>query len=253
MVNPEETLIIVATYNERETLPQLVASVFAVAPAAELLVVDDNSPDGTGQWCEELARREPRLHCLHRPGKLGLGSALVEGLRFGIDRGYRYLITMDADLSHPPAKISELLSAMEPAEGPRVDVAIGSRYVKGGKIEGWPLHRHLMSRAINGYARWMLGLPVRDCSVNFRCYRAATLAQVDWSRIVSPGYAFFEEILHHLHLLGATFREIPITFTDRQHGRSKISLREGIRAIWLITRLGVQRRCRKFPGLSREA
>lgn len=251
MTERGETLIVIATYNERETLPRLLEAVFAAVPQADVLVVDDNSPDGTGRWCDEYARRDERLRCLHRSEKLGLGSAIAAGLREGIAQGFRYIVTMDADFSHPPEKIPDLLAIMDPEGGPKMDVAIGSRYVKGGCIEGWPVYRHLMSRAINGYARLMLRLPVRDCSGNFRCYRAATLAQLDLNGICATGYAFFEEILFRLRNVGATFREIPITFVDRREGASKITWREALRAVWLITRLGLSHRCsRRKSALS---
>lgn len=243
MTDRGETLIVIATYNERETLPRLLERVFALVPQVDVLVVDDNSPDGTGRWCDEYGRQDERLRCLHRPGKLGLGTAIAAGLREGIAQGFRYIVTMDADFSHPPEKIPELLAIMEPEGGPKTDVAIGSRYVKGGRIEGWPVYRHLMSRAINGYARLLLRLPVRDCSGNFRCYRAATVAQLDLNGMCAAGYAFFEEILFRLKNVGASFREIPITFVDRREGVSKITFREALQAVWLITRLGLSHRC----------
>ena len=243
MVDQGECLIVIATYNERETLPPLLEAIFTTVPTVDVLVVDDNSPDGTGEWCEEYSRRDPRLRCLHRPGKQGLGSAIIAGLREGIAQGYRYVLTMDADFSHPPERLPDLLAAMEPANGPKVDVAIGSRYVPGGRIEGWPLRRHLMSRAINWFARLMLGLPVRDCSGNFRCYRAATLARLDFSEFCSSGYAFFEEILYRMRKIGAVFCEVPITFVDRREGASKITWREGLQAVAVIVKLALSERC----------
>ncbi|MGB9687756.1 polyprenol monophosphomannose synthase [Thermogutta sp.] len=255
MVDQGECLIVIATYNERETLPPLLEAIFATVPTVDVLVVDDNSPDGTGAWCEEYSRQDPRLRCLHRPSKQGLGSAIIAGLREGIAQGYRYVLTMDADFSHPPHRLPDLLAAMEPADGPKVDVAIGSRYIPGGRIEGWPLRRHLMSRAINWFARLMLGLPVRDCSGNFRCYRAATLAQLDFNEFCSSGYAFFEEILYRLRKIGAVFCEVPITFVDRRKGASKITWQEGLHAVSVIMKLALNESCRRKkrrekPGLA---
>lgn len=226
-----KTLVAVATYNEIENLPTLVAEVFRWLPQADILVVDDNSPDGTGQWCDQQSAQEPRLTCLHRPAKLGLGTATVAALEYAIQHGYDFVITMDADLSHPPRYLPQLLAGMDPPGRPPVDVMIGSRYVRGGRIEGWPLHRHLMSRAINLYARWLLRLQPRDCSGALRCYRVATLRRVGLAAIRSRGYAFQEEILWRLQRAGAKFGEIPITFVDRKRGRSKIDRREAVAAL----------------------
>ncbi|HOP77443.1 MAG TPA: polyprenol monophosphomannose synthase [Thermogutta sp.] len=248
MTEPSDVLVVVVTYNERETLPQLVEAVFNSAPQVDILVVDDNSPDGTGKWCEEYARQNPRMHCLQRPAKLGIGSAVAEGLRWAIDQGYRYVITMDADLSHPPEKIPELLAAIEGSNTTGADVVIGSRYVKGGTIQGWPWYRYLMSWGINSFSRWLLRLPVRDCSGNFRCYRASVLAALNWEEFCSTGYSFFEEILFRLRQEGATFQEIPIRFVERREGRSKMRLREALSAIAAIIRLALLGACSRLRG-----
>jgi dolichol-phosphate mannosyltransferase len=230
----------VATYNEIENLPRLVEEIFQQLPEADLLVIDDNSPDGTGQWCEQRAAEDARVHCLHREGKLGLGTAIIAGMRYGIEHGYRYVLNMDADFSHPPRYLPDLLAGMEPQEGPAVDVMIGSRYVPGGGVEGWPLRRHVMSRGVNLYARWLLGLKPKDCSGAFRCYRTELLARLDFDAVRSRGYSFQEEILWHLKRLGARFGETPIVFVDRQQGASKIDARESGAALWVILRLGVR-------------
>jgi dolichol-phosphate mannosyltransferase len=236
-----DTLVTLATYNEIENLPRLVDAILASAPQADLLVIDDSSPDGTGRWCDERAAREPRLSCLHRPGKLGLGTATIAGMSHAIEHGYKYVLNMDADFSHHPRHIPALLEGMEPHDNrPGADVMIGSRYVAGGAIEGWPLRRHLMSRGVNAYARWLLGLSPRDCSGAFRCYRTSLLARVDFSKIRSRGYSFQEEILWHLKRLGAKFGETPITFADRQRGASKIDSREAWAALGNILALGVR-------------
>lgn len=245
MTEPSEILVVTATYNEMETLPRLVEAIFESLPAVDILVVDDNSPDGTGEWCEKYSQANMRLRCLRRSGKLGIGSAIADGLRYAIDQGYRYVVTMDADFSHPPEKISDLLAAIQQSDGAPVDVVIGSRYVKGGSIQGWPWYRYLMSWGINTYSRWVLGLPVHDCSGNFRCYRASALATLNWEEFCSKGYSFFEEILFRLHREGATFREIPICFVERRGGRSKMMWREALSAMATIFRLGIVGVCHR--------
>lgn len=235
-----QTLITVATYNEIENLPRLVEAIFSHAPQADLLVIDDDSPDGTGRWCDEQAAEDPRLRCLHRPGKQGLGSAILAGMTYAIEHGYAYVLNMDADFSHSPQYLPDLLSGMDPPGGPPVDVRIGSRYVPGGGVEGWPLRRHLMSRGVNAYARWMLGLKPKDCSGGFRCYRTATLARLDFDAVRSRGYSFQEEILWRLKRVGARFGETPIVFVDRRRGASKIDTREAWAAMRIILSLGLE-------------
>ncbi len=232
-------LIVVATYNEIENLPRLVAALHEHQPGVDILVIDDNSPDGTGQWCEDAMLQDKHLHCIHRSGKLGLGSATVAGMTYALENGYEYVLTMDADFSHPPANTGDLLQGVSREEEP-VDVMIGSRYVKHGAIEGWPLTRRLMSRAVNLYARMLLGLPTRDCSGAFRCYRAEALRKIDYRNLRSSGYSYLEEILWLLKRSGATFAESPITFTDRVYGQTKINTREALAAIGIIFRLGVK-------------
>jgi dolichol-phosphate mannosyltransferase len=228
------TLVALATYNEIENLPGLVDAILRELPAADVLVVDDNSPDGTGRWCDEHATAEPRLHCLHRAGKLGLGSATIEAFRFAIAHEYDLIATMDADWSHDPAHLPELTAATAHA-----DVAIGSRYVTGGAIDDWPLYRRALSRVINGLSRIMLRLPVRDASGALRAYRVATLRKVRLDDVRSSGYAYLEEILWHLARADATFAEVPITFHARRAGRSKISAGEAASKISTLVRLAV--------------
>jgi dolichol-phosphate mannosyltransferase len=235
-----KTLVTVATYNEIENLPRLVEEIFQHAPEVDVLVIDDNSPDGTGRWCDEQAARDGRVRCLHRPAKLGLGTATVAGMRYAIEHGYKYALNMDADFSHPPSYLADLLAGMEPPDGPPVDVMIGSRYVPGGGVEGWPLRRHLMSRAVNVYARWLLGLKCRDCSGAYRCYRTELLGRLDFDAVRSRGYSFQEEILWLLKRAGARFGETPIVFVDRRRGRSKIDAVEALATLWVILGLGVR-------------
>ncbi|NLF06765.1 MAG: polyprenol monophosphomannose synthase, partial [Pirellulaceae bacterium] len=198
-----KTLVTVATYNEMENLPRLVEEISRYLPEADILVIDDNSPDGTGEWCDRHRAENQRLHCLHRPGKLGLGTATIAGMKFAIEHGYRYVLNMDADFSHKPEYLPALESGMDPPGGPALDVMIGSRYTPGGGVEGWPLKRKLMSRAVNLYARCLLGLRPKDCSGAFRCYRTEMLARLDFDSIRSRGYSFQEEVLWHLKRLGA--------------------------------------------------
>jgi dolichol-phosphate mannosyltransferase len=230
-------LVALATYNEIETLPGLVTEILAALQSADVLVVDDNSPDGTGRWCDEFATREPRLRCLHRPAKLGLGSATLDAVRQAIADNYDLLVTMDADGSHDPGHLPDLVAATAIA-----DVAIGSRYCAGGGIEGWPLGRRIISRGINVLSRGLLRLPARDLSGAFRAYRVPALAQLELAQIESQGYAYLEEILWHLAGRGATFAEIPIIFRQRKAGKSKISLAEALgkgRTIGILTWRGI--------------
>jgi dolichol-phosphate mannosyltransferase len=228
------TLVTVATYNERENLPDLVTAIFAAAPQVEILVIDDNSPDGTGRWCDEEALREPRLHCLHRAGKLGLGTATIAGMRYASEHGYDYVLNMDADFSHHPSYLPALLAGMESA-----DVSIGSRYCQGGGVKNWPFKRRLMSWGVNTYARVLLGLAPRDTSGAFRCYRVTLLDKVDFAAIKSRGYSFQEEILWRLKRVGARMSETPIIFADRERGQSKINRHEALAALAILLRLGV--------------
>ncbi len=231
----ERTLVTIATYNEIENLPLLVDAIWEVAPQVDILVIDDNSPDGTGQWCDERAKTEPRLCCLHRAGKLGLGTATIAGMKYAIEHGYDLMLNMDADFSHHPRYIPALLAGMETA-----DVTIGSRYVSGGGVKDWPLQRRLMSWGVNTYARGLLGLRPRDCSGAFRCFRVDLLRRVDFDSIQSRGYSFQEEILWHLKHAGARFAESPILFADRERGKSKINSKEAVSALWIIFRLGLK-------------
>ena len=233
------TLVTVATYNEMENLPALVEEIFAQA-AVDILVIDDNSPDGTGRWCDGRAKEDPRVHCLHRPGKLGLGTATIAGMRWAIKHGYDQVLNMDADFSHHPRYLPAFLAGMAPPGAEPVDVVIGSRYIPGGGVEGWPMRRHLMSRGINLVARWLLGLGPKDCSGAFRCYRTTILKRLDFDAVRSRGYSFQEEILWHLKRLGARFAETPIVFVDRQRGASKIDMREAFSSLWALFRLGLR-------------
>jgi dolichol-phosphate mannosyltransferase len=235
--NPQfKTLVALATYNEIENLPSLVDAILCVLPDSDVLVVDDNSPDGTGKWCEGRASTEPRLRCLHRPRKMGLGSATLEAAQIAIDGGYDVFITLDADWSHDPTHLPQMLGALE-----RADVAIGSRYASGGAIEGWPWHRRVMSRSLNRMSRALLGLPIRDSSGAFRAYRVGKLKEIKLASVQSGGYAYLEEIIWHLHRAGASFAEVPIIFHERRAGRSKVSAHEALDKLRMVLRLRANR------------
>ncbi len=232
---PLRLLIALCTFNERENLRELIPEIRRIVPAADILVVDDNSPDGTSQFVAELRRGDPRVQLITREGKLGLGTATIAALRYGCEQGYEYVVNMDADFSHPPRFIPDLVAAMHSA-----DVVIGSRYVAGGQIVGWPWTRKVMSRLINAYARLMLGLSTRDNSGSYRCYRASKLKLIPWVQCRAKGYAFLEEILFRCQRVGCRFTEVPITFEERRHGSSKINWKEAVIAVWMLFWLRVQ-------------
>lgn len=232
------TLVTIATYNEMENLPRLVEEIFTFVPAVDVLVIDDNSPDGTGKWCDERQAQDPRVHCLHREGKLGLGTATIAGMKYAIEQSYDQVLNMDADFSHHPRYLPAILQRA--ANDPPVDVVIGSRYVPGGGIEGWPFKRHFMSKGVNLYARLLLGLKTKDCSGAYRLYRTDMLKKLDFDTIVSRGYSFQEEVLWRLKRLGARFAETPIVFVDRERGQSKINNQEAKAALRILLRLGMK-------------
>ena len=229
-------LVALATYNEIENLPTLVEAIHAQLPDAHVLVVDDNSPDGTGAWCATFAQQSAWFFHHPRAGKLGLGSALAAALQFGVENGYASVITLDADWSHSPESLPALVTAAESA-----DVVIGSRYCPGGGIVGWPWRRKALSWLMNFMTRTLIGLPLRDCSNNFRLYQTDYLRQLDGKKLHSVGYAYLEEILWHLQRLGAKFTEVPIVFTERRAGKSKINFGEMIGAASTLLRLAVKR------------
>ncbi len=236
MAKPASILVALATYNEIENLPTLVEAIYAELPTTHVLVVDDNSPDGTGDWCAEFARQHDWFFHLPRAGKLGLGTALAASLQFGVKNKYAQVITLDADWSHPPASLPALIATAESA-----DVVIGSRYCAGGGIEGWPLRRKIASRVINTLTRTLIGLPLTDCSGNYRLYRTDLLEQLEWQNLHATGYAYLEEILWHLQQLEARFAEVPILFSERRAGHSKINVGEMFGAAHTLVRLALRR------------
>lgn len=236
MSNGQElrALVVVPTYNERENLATLAAAVLAQGPEFHLLVVDDGSPDGTGGLAENLAEAEPRISVLHRPQKSGLGPAYIAGLSSGLARGFTHLVTMDCDHSHDAADLPRLLAATGPG---RAHVAIGSRWAPGGGTRGWPLARRLLSRGGSAYARLVLGLQLRDVTGGYKCLRAEALAALEVETIGSNGYAFNVELNYRALLRGFTVTEVPITFTERALGQSKMSLRIVVEALLKIPAL----------------
>lgn len=226
--------IIIATYNEIENLPTLVEQLTNLLPQAKILVIDDNSPDGTGKWCDENATRFPALECLHRSGKLGLGSATIEGFRWAMDRQHEFAATMDADFSHDPATLPELVKKISDAPSNDLAVVIGSRYIEGGAIEGWPLFRRVASKAVNLFARVWLGLSSRDNSGAFRVYRTSALETIGLESIRSKSYSYLEEILYRLRCAGFRSTEHPIFFKDRELGVTKTNWKLGIKVFWEI-------------------
>lgn len=224
--------MVVPTYNERENLPVLVSRLRSLGiPGLSLLIADDNSPDGTGQLADELAAADPTfVEVLHRPRKMGLGPAYIHGFQVALERGADYVIQMDADFSHPVEKIPDLLEKVRD-----YDVVIGSRYVPGSSLdERWGPKRRVLSGGGNAFARVMTGLPCRDVTGGFRCYRRAVLQAIDWSKVKSTGFVFQVETAYMAHRAGARFAEVPIHFTDRTAGASKMSLRIVWEAFWRV-------------------
>jgi dolichol-phosphate mannosyltransferase len=228
------TTVVIPTYNEAENLPKLVSALFSLPLDLKLLVVDDNSPDGTGQIAEDLARTHPkRIDVLHRPGKMGLRSAYLNGFQKILDGDAQAIVQMDADFSHDPAKLVEMSHMLDSA-----DIVLGSRYVQGGSVdEKWPLWRKWLSAFGNFYARSILGLPLHDVTTGFRMWRAETLKQMPFERIQSSGYIFLVEMIYLAHCLEFKVGEVPIYFADRRFGKSKMSLKIQVEAairIWQV-------------------
>ena len=226
----ERALVIVPTYNELDNIERLVASVLEKDPRLEMLIVDDASPDGTGEVADRLAAVNTRVHVLHRAGKLGLGTAYIAGFRWALERGYDLIFEMDADFSHDPAHLPEFLSAIQDA-----DVVLGSRYRQGRvTVVNWPMSRLILSYFANVYARAVTGLPLEDTTGGFKCFRREALAAIDLDRVRSNGYAFQIEMSFRMWRKGLRIAEIPIVFVDRTLGNSKMSKRIVREAVWMV-------------------
>ncbi len=229
------TLIVLPTYNEAINIMLMMPELLKLPASVEICVVDDNSPDNTGQLAADWAAKDARVHVLHRAGKLGLGTAYIAGFRYAFEHGFDAALTMDADFSHHPRYIPAMLAAFDEA-----DLVIGSRYVPGGDVL-YPFHRRFLSKASNLVARTVLGLKAHDCTAGFRLYRISVLQQVPLDQIFSNGYSFLTEMLTWMQAKGARIAEVPIVFEDRQYGVSKISTQEIFKGMLTVARLAARR------------
>ena len=229
----ERVLVVIPTYNEATNLLQLIPQVLAQDPRLEVLIVDDNSPDGTGGMADEIARASSRVHAIHREGKLGLGTAYITGFKWAMERSYDYIFEMDADFSHDPRHLPDFLTAIEDA-----DLVLGSRYLQGRvTVVNWPMSRLMLSYLANIYARLFTGLPIWDLTGGFKCFRRRVLEAIDLSQVVSNGYAFQIEMSVRAWRKGFKIREIPIVFVDRTEGQSKMNRAIVREAVWKVPRL----------------
>ncbi len=233
---PDRFVIVMPTYNERENLERVVEALAEVRERApfpgDVLVVDDSSPDGTGEVADALAQRHDWVHVLHRPDKRGLGGAYVDGFRWALERDYTHVLEMDADLSHPPEAVPRLLAASADA-----DLVLGSRYVPGGGVVGWPAHRRLISRGGSLYARTILGVGIRDLTGGFKCFRRRVLEAIDLTSVHGQGYVFQIELTYRTLRMGGRVVEVPITFEDRTAGASKMTTAIVAEAVWKVPAL----------------
>ncbi len=236
-------LVVVPTYQEAANVERFLGAVRAAMPDADVLVVDDNSPDGTGALAEKVGAELGQISVLHRPGKEGLGTAYRAGFRRGLDDGYDVLVQMDCDLSHDPAVIADLVACVTTGGA---DCSVGSRYVPGGATPNWPVYRQALSRYGNRYTSAALGLGIHDATSGFRAYRAETLRTIQVETTRSSGYAFMSELAHRMVRAGLTVVEIPITFVDRTHGTSKMSARIIVESMALVSAWGVKARLRRW-------
>jgi dolichol-phosphate mannosyltransferase len=228
----EKTLVVTPTFNEADNIERFIGQVLGQHPSVEMLVVDDNSPDGTAAIVERMMERDTRIHILKRPGKMGLGTAYVDGFRYAIKRGYDYIFEMDADFSHNPEEIPRLLEKAK-----EFDLVIGSRYTNGVRVVNWPIRRLLLSYAANVYTRVITGMPVKDATGGFKCFRRKVLEAIDLDRVHSNGYAFQIEMNFKAWSKGFRLCEHPIIFVDRASGQSKMSRKIVYEAVWMVWKL----------------
>ena len=236
-------LVVIPTYNERDSLPPIIARVRAAVPEAHVLVADDNSPDGTGSIADGIARADDQVHVMHRQGKDGLGAAYLAGFTWALDEGYEVVVEMDADGSHQPEQLPDLLEALRDA-----DLVLGSRWVDGGGVLNWPRSREVLSRGGNRYTRLMLGIPLRDATGGYRAFRASTLRQLDLAEVASQGYCFQVDLAWRAVQRGLRVVEVPILFVERTAGSSKMSQRIVAEALWRVTVWGVSERWGRLRG-----
>lgn len=237
MSDSKRALIIFPTYNEKENIEAIATAVLAVDESINVLIVDDNSPDGTGQIADRLAAGNEKVSVLHRSEKAGLGTAYIHGFKWALERKYDYIFEMDADFSHSPEYITDFLEAIKDN-----DLVLGSRYICGVNVVNWPMSRLLLSYFANVYTRLVTGLPVRDATGGFKCFRREVLESIDLDKVKSNGYTFQIEMTMRAKVRGFRIREIPIVFTDRQHGASKMSkkiVREAIWMVWLLRLMAI--------------
>lgn len=233
----DRIVMVVPTYNERENLAWVVVRLRSALPSVDILVVDDNSPDGTGVEADRLARSDGGVHVLHRPGKEGLGAAYLQGFRWALEAGYDVIGEMDADGSHQPEQLPRLLTALADS-----DLVIGSRWTPGGRVHNWPLRREALSRGGNLYVRVLLGLAVRDATAGFRLYRREALEKIDLDSVRSTGYVFQTDLVARVARAGLVVEEVPIDFVERVRGESKMTGRVAAESLWRITAWGVRER-----------
>ncbi|MEZ0342192.1 polyprenol monophosphomannose synthase [Mycobacterium sp. pV006] len=244
----DRTLVIIPTYNERDNLLKIVSRVHTAEPEVDILIVDDGSPDGTGQLADELALADPdRVHVMHRTSKDGLGAAYLAGFAWGLKRGYTVLVEMDADGSHAPEQLHRLLREIDNG----ADLVIGSRYVPGGEVRNWPRRRLVLSRTANGYSRILLGVDIHDITAGYRAYRREVLEKIDLSAVDSKGYGFQVDLTWRTINAGFTVVEVPITFTEREHGESKMDGSTIREAIVKVAQWGLRARIDRARGTAR--
>jgi len=244
-------LVIIPTYNESENIDSIVGRLRQAVPAAEVLVADDNSPDGTGLMADALASRDANVHVLHRLGKEGLGAAYLAGFQWGLERGYDVLVEMDADGSHQPEQLPKLLAALGPKNARTADLVLGSRWVRGGRVVNWPRSREVLSRGGNLWTRIALGVPQRDATGGYRVFDRATLLGIGLDAVASAGYCFQVDLVWRAVKAGFRVVEVPITFVERQYGDSKMSQRIVVEALLRTTAWGAKHRAEQVRGLVR--
>lgn len=245
----ERALVLLPTYNEKDNVEKITGQIVAVDPRIEVLIVDDNSPDGTGRIADRLAAANPRIKVLHRPGKQGLGRAYIAGFKYGIEQEYDFILEMDADFSHQPKYLADHLKNIQ-----NCDLSLGSRYIPGGGVENWPKIRWAISYFANVYSRIVTGLPVRDATGGFKCFRRQVLEALDLDAIRSNGYSFQIEVSYRAWTRGFQIREFPIIFVEREAGHSKFSKKIIYEAVFMVLYLGLKSipfRLKRLFGLAK--